>query len=149
MMKKLTAFIFALACIFGMAGCNSLESSPGKAVPETNLTAGGVMDGLANRPCHDLSANGPVRVADFIQNAENYVVPSLMATNSHKIKVSNQSGTSVVAYLFSEGGADGPIRQMAVAAHGEGAFDGLTSRFLYAVGIASEEPAKLDITITD
>lgn len=145
-MKKLMALVFALACIFGMAGCNRLGSSPDKAVPETTLTTGGVMDGLANRPCHDLSSNGPVRVSDYVQNSENFVVPSLMATNSHKITVCNQSGTDVEVRLFSGGE---PIRQMTVAAHEEGDFDGLTSRFLYAVGIASDEPAQLDITITD
>ena len=148
-MKKAIAFVFLLTCISSMAGCGSLGSGSDETVLKTNLTTDDFMYGLETWPCYDLSSSGPVQASDFVQGPGTFFVPSLVATNSHKITVSNQSGADVVIYLFSEGGASGPIRQMAVANHEEGSFVGLTSRFLYTIGIASDVSTKLDITITD
>lgn len=102
-----------------------------------------------NQSFHDLSADGPFEVSEAIQNSEIYYVPSLLATNRHKITVANQGDTDLVIYLYSETDISEPIRQMTVASNDEEDFTGLTSRFLYTIGVYSDVPTQLELTITD
>jgi hypothetical protein len=102
-----------------------------------------------NQSFHDLSADGSFGVSEAIQSTEIYYAPSLLATNSHKITVANQGDTELVVYLFSETDISEPIRQMTVASNDEEDFTGLTSRFLYTIGVFSDVPTQLELTITD
>jgi hypothetical protein len=106
-------------------------------------------DEVDNQSFHDLSDDGPFEVSEAIQSSEIYYAPSLLATNSHKITVDNQGDTDLVVYLFSETDISEPIRQMTVASNDEEDFTGLTSRFLYTIGVSSDVPTQLELTITD
>jgi hypothetical protein len=106
-------------------------------------------DEVDNQSFHDLSDDGPFEVSEAIQSSEIYYAPSLLATNSHKITVANQGDTDLVVYLFSETDISEPIRQMTVASNDEEDFTGLTSRFLYTIGVSSDVPTQLELTITD
>lgn len=98
---------------------------------------------------HDLSSEGAIQVSDFVQGSEIFYVPFLLSTNSHKITVDNQGGNDITIYLFSELDAVEPIRHMTVASGKKISLSGLTSRFLYRIGIVSDVPTQLDVTISD
>lgn len=98
---------------------------------------------------HDLSSDGPIQVSDFVQGSEIFYVPFLLSTNSHKITVDNQGGDDITVYLFSELDTVEPIRHMTVANGKKISLSGLTSRFLYRIGIVSDVPTQLDVTISD
>jgi hypothetical protein len=104
---------------------------------------------MGNQSFHNLSADGLFEFSEAIQSSEIYYAPSMLATNSHKITVANQGDTDLVVYLFSETDISEPIRQMTVASNDEEDFTGLTSRFLYTIGVSSDVPTQLELTITD
>jgi hypothetical protein len=139
--KKNTASIFlgsALLVLILGAVAVSVSSGDTAAKEESD-----------NQSFHDLSADGPFEASEAIQSSEIYYAPSLLATNSHKITVANQGDTDFVVYLFSETDISEPIRQMTVASNDEEDFTGLTSRFLYTIGVSSDVPTQLELTITD
>jgi hypothetical protein len=143
-LKKNTVIIFlgiALS-VFILGAVAVSVSSGGTAAKEESYE-------VDNQSFHDLSDDGPFEVSEAIQSSEIYYAPSLLATNSHKITVDNQGDTDLVVYLFSETDISEPIRQMTVASNDEEDFTGLTSRFLYTIGVSSDVPTQLELTITD
>jgi hypothetical protein len=143
-LKKNTVIIFlgiALS-VFILGAVAVSVSSGGTAAKEESYE-------VDNQSFHDLSADGPFEASEAIQSSEIYYAPSLLATNSHKITVANQGDTDFVVYLFSETDISEPIRQMTVASNDEEDFTGLTSRFLYTIGVSSDVPNQLELTITD
>jgi hypothetical protein len=143
-LKKNTVIIFlgiALS-VFILGAVAVSVSSGGTAAKEESYE-------VDNQSFHDLSADGPFEASEAIQSSEIYYAPSLLATNSHKITVANQGDTDFVVYLFSETDISEPIRQMTVASNDEEDFTGLTSRFLYTIGVSSDVPTQLELTITD
>jgi hypothetical protein len=143
-LKKNTVIIFlgiALS-VFILGAVAVSVSSGGTAAKEESYE-------VDNQSFHDLSADGPFEASEAIQSSEIYYAPSLLATNSHKITVANQGDTDFVVYLFSETDISEPIRQMTVASNDEEDFTGLTSRFLYTIGVSSDVPTQLELIITD
>jgi hypothetical protein len=142
--KKNAVIIFlGIALSVFMLGAAAFSASSGDTAAKEESYE------VDNQSFHDLSSDGPFEVSEAIQSSEIYYTPSLLATNSHKITVVNQGDTDIVVYLFSETDISEPIRQMTVASNDKEDFTGLTSRFLYTIGVSSDVPTQLELTITD
>lgn len=98
---------------------------------------------------HKLTGDGDLQITDTINSGDLFVVPQAMTTNREEITVKNNSGVEVVVYLFSDWNLDEVIREMKLSSGETKSFTGLTSRFLYNIGIHTEETTQLDLTISD
>ena len=95
-------------------------------------------DAFENIEHHDLSADGTIQISEYIDNGELFMVPDAMTTNKEEISVTNNSQSEVTVYLYSGEELDESIRELSVGKNETESFTGLSSRFLYHIGITTE-----------
>ena len=130
-MKKLMVFVLALVCVSFLFGCN--KGAENTNVPfETDMTKK-----------TDHGATGSV------ENGDIFIAPDALYTNTTKISVTNNNDAEITAYLYSANDTDNAIQEMKVDAGKTKAFTGLTSRFLYYIGMATEDDTEINIMVED
>ena len=106
-------------------------------------------DAFENIEHHDLSADGTIQISEYIDNGELFMVPDAMTTNKEEISVTNNSQSEVTVYLYSGEELDESIRELCVGKNETESFTGLSSRFLYHIGITTESAGQINVTIED
>ncbi len=151
-MKKLMVFVLALVCVSFLFGCN--KGAENTNVPfETDMTKktdhGATEDGFTSESYHDLGTDGAMTLSGSVENGDIFIAPDALYTNTTKISVTNNNDAEITAYLYSANDTDNAIQEMKVDAGKTKAFTGLTSRFLYYIGMATEDDTEINIMVED
>lgn len=84
-----------------------------------------------------------------VENGDIFIAPDALYTNTTKISVTNNNDAEITAYLYSANDTDNAIQEMKVDAGKTKAFTVLTSRFLYYIGMATEDDTEINIMVED
>ncbi|MCM1218863.1 MAG: hypothetical protein NC548_30640 [Lachnospiraceae bacterium] len=99
---------------------------------------------------YDLSENEKLEISEAVEIGEIFIVPDAIATNREKITIKNNSGAEITVYLYSsDDDFNNAIQEMNIGSNREKTFTGLSSRFLYHIGIMTNDTEQIRVTITD
>ena len=139
-------FFLVLVCFSMLAGCSA---SDGIVQKDNGDLAEIGTENQANENHHNLSADGLLQISGDIGKEAPFVLEQTLETNSHKIKITNNSEVTVMIDLYSDADPDNPIRQLTLDSARAKSFTGLTSRFRYRIAVRSDASAQLNLTVSD
>jgi len=95
---------------------------------------------------HDLSAEGPLEIAEQIENGEICLVSTGVFTNSEEISVTNNGDEELTIYLYVFGDE---VRRVSLSGNTTKTIDGLTNSNPYRIGISAENEVQVHLTVTE
>ena len=99
---------------------------------------------------YDLSENEKMEISEAVEIGKIFIVPDAITTNREKITIKNNSGAEITVYLYSsDDDFNDAIQEMKIGSNREKTFAGLSSRFLYHIGIMTNDTEQIRVTITD
>lgn len=99
---------------------------------------------------YDLSENKKIEISEVAEIGEIFIVPDAITTNREKITIKNNSSAEITVYLYSsDNDFNDAIQEMKIEGNSEKAFAGLSSSFLYHIGIMTNDTEQISVTITD
>lgn len=99
---------------------------------------------------YNLSESEKMELSEVIETGEIFIVPDAVTTNREKITIKNNGSAEITVYLYSsDDDFNDVIQEMKIKCNDEKTFAGLSSRFLYHIGITTNDTEQIRVTITD